>query len=199
MHRRGFVLVELLVVIAIIAILAAILFPVTVRTRGKGRQAACTSNIRQIAIGILMYAQDYDERLLLAVHPCAFWPGESAIGHSYVTPNLAYGHLLLPYCKNTNIFICPSGSPADECCRRTYLYPDNLHDPSSVGAPAAGYPLAAFDAAAETVIVQDSADPRTGTNHSGKSSPSDQIVAYRNKGYLDGHVKLNHCLCPPYP
>src|ERR1700735_1577937 len=61
MNRRGFTLIELLVVIAIIAILAAILFPVFAQAREKGRQAVCTSNLKQIALGGLMYVQDYDE------------------------------------------------------------------------------------------------------------------------------------------
>jgi prepilin-type N-terminal cleavage/methylation domain-containing protein/prepilin-type processing-associated H-X9-DG protein len=60
-YRRGFTLIELLVVIAIIAILAAILFPVFAQARAKARQTTCLSNNKQIALGILMYAQDYDE------------------------------------------------------------------------------------------------------------------------------------------
>src|SRR2546428_293812 len=60
-RQNGFTLIELLVVIAIIAILAAILFPVFARARSKARQTACTSNVKNLAMGILMYAQDYDE------------------------------------------------------------------------------------------------------------------------------------------
>ncbi len=66
MNRRafkGFTLIELLVVIAIIAILAAILFPVFARAREKARQTTCTSNQRQMASSIQMYAQDHDETL----------------------------------------------------------------------------------------------------------------------------------------
>jgi prepilin-type processing-associated H-X9-DG protein len=50
----------LLVVIAIIAILAAILFPVFARARAKAQETSCMSNVKQIALGVLMYTQDYD-------------------------------------------------------------------------------------------------------------------------------------------
>jgi prepilin-type N-terminal cleavage/methylation domain-containing protein/prepilin-type processing-associated H-X9-DG protein len=61
--RTGFTLIELLVVISIIAVLAAILFPVFARAREKARQSTCTSNQRQIAASIQMYAQDHEESL----------------------------------------------------------------------------------------------------------------------------------------
>lgn len=56
----GFTLIELLVVIAIISLLAAIIFPVFATVRGKARQTACLSNLKQIGLGTQMYAQDYD-------------------------------------------------------------------------------------------------------------------------------------------
>ena len=59
--RRGFTLIELLVVIAIIAILAAILFPVFARAREKARQITCLSNLKQLALMMNMYKEDYDE------------------------------------------------------------------------------------------------------------------------------------------
>jgi len=62
-HRKAFTLIELLVVIAIISILAAILFPVFARARESARRASCTSNLKQIALGMMMYSQDYDETL----------------------------------------------------------------------------------------------------------------------------------------
>ena len=60
--QRAFTLIELLVVIAIIAILAAILFPVFGQAREKARSISCLSNMRQIGLATLMYAQDNDEK-----------------------------------------------------------------------------------------------------------------------------------------
>lgn len=55
---RAFTLIELLTVIAIIAILAAILIPVAGRVRENARAAVCVSNIRQISIAMLLYADE---------------------------------------------------------------------------------------------------------------------------------------------
>jgi len=60
--KKGFTLIELLVVIAIIAILAAILFPVFAQAREKARAISCTSNLKQIGLGLLQYTQDNDEQ-----------------------------------------------------------------------------------------------------------------------------------------
>jgi prepilin-type N-terminal cleavage/methylation domain-containing protein len=61
--QRGFTLIELLVVIAIITVLSSILFPVFGKVREKARQTMCASNQRQIGLGFLQYAQDYDDNL----------------------------------------------------------------------------------------------------------------------------------------
>ncbi len=68
MRKSGFTLIELLVVIAIIAILAAILFPVFARARDSAVRTQCLNNIKQIALGALMYVQDYSEQMPLAIN-----------------------------------------------------------------------------------------------------------------------------------
>jgi len=62
-ERKGFTLIELLVVIAIIAILAAILFPVFAQAKEAAKKATCVSNNKQIGLGIVLYANDFDDTL----------------------------------------------------------------------------------------------------------------------------------------
>src|SRR5689334_12365892 len=66
----AFTLIELLVVIAIIAILAAILFPVFAQAREAARKTTCLSNMRELALGCLMYSQDYDEAYVMTAQCC---------------------------------------------------------------------------------------------------------------------------------
>ncbi|MHB8996777.1 MAG: DUF1559 family PulG-like putative transporter [Armatimonadota bacterium] len=100
MRRSGFTLIELLVVIAIIAILAAILFPVFAKAREKARQSSCLSNVKQMGLAFLQYAQDYDENL-----PCQ---GSNAAAYNYY-PHRWY-EVIQPYIKSTQILRCPSSS-----------------------------------------------------------------------------------------
>lgn len=95
--RHAFTLVELLVVIAIIFILAAILFPVFGRARENARRSSCQSNLKQIGLGFMQYAQDFDDALPLTSFPNA---GSSWTEHTQ------------PYMKSTQLYKCPSDSSA---------------------------------------------------------------------------------------
>lgn len=121
-HRRGvmprkpaaFTLIELLVVIAIIAILAAILFPVFAQARAKARQTACLSNMKQIGTGLMMYTQDYDEKL-------AGNDGNAEgfnLPLGFMAPNTGAANTkrnwardVQPYIKNMGIYLCPNALP----------------------------------------------------------------------------------------
>jgi len=116
-RKQAFTLIELLVVIAIIAILAAILFPVFAQAREKARAISCLSNAKNIATGILMYGQDYDEQIIpwLSVSEYAGQPSRER----------TWVFRLQPYIKNgapTNqtlqdrpngVMACPSFSQAN--------------------------------------------------------------------------------------
>ena len=110
--RRGFTLIELLVVIAIIAILAAILFPVFARAREKARQTSCLSNLKQIAMAHLMYAQDYDERFLAGRYngECMFGHFHNLGGNDAINDYYGWWNHIHPYIMNTQVFQCPSRS-----------------------------------------------------------------------------------------
>ena len=109
--RRGFTLIELLVVIAIIAILAAILFPVFAKAREKARQSSCLSNVKQLSLAYLQYAQDYDERL-----PESYWTtGIPASARLWGTSYMLGTELVYPYVKNIQVYVCPS-SNGISCC-----------------------------------------------------------------------------------
>src|SRR5437870_3733437 len=100
--RQAFTLIELLFVIAIIAILAAILFPVFAQAREQARATSCLSNTKQIALGLLMYSQDYDEIII---------PWEIVNRNANpidVQLTGVWTTIIQPYVKNRQILFCPS-------------------------------------------------------------------------------------------
>jgi prepilin-type N-terminal cleavage/methylation domain-containing protein/prepilin-type processing-associated H-X9-DG protein len=146
-RRRGFTLIELLVVIAIIAVLAAILFPVFAQAREKARQTACLSNLRQVGLGLQMYAQDWDEILP---------PQRGFDVVNFGDPKAQANFLgsLIPYTKNRAIFVCPSSVDANTVYKGsgcTELSCSSLHG----NAVVMGRPLAAMPAPADIIYLDE--------------------------------------------
>jgi len=150
-RTRGFTLIELLVVIAIIAILAAILFPVFARAREKARQTSCLSNVKQITLACLMYAQDYDERM--PAGRVQYFPA------GCVNDSTAfYQHVVMPYVKNVQLFVCPSNTSIRTTCSRFYTWANNMGVTTNYGincrfGTSGGYLMANIPRPAEAYYV----------------------------------------------
>jgi len=100
--QRGFTLIELLVTIAIISILAAILFPVFARARESARRASCMTNLKNLALSVMMYTQDNDGKLMVG--------NQTYVRGTGTTSN--HWFPIQPYIKNWQILYCPS-APGD--------------------------------------------------------------------------------------
>jgi prepilin-type N-terminal cleavage/methylation domain-containing protein/prepilin-type processing-associated H-X9-DG protein len=99
--RRAFTLIELLVVIAIIAILASLLLPALSKAKQKAWTTNCTSNLKQIGLGMRMFADDNEDR---------YPESGGTIGWNPTDPNSssnAWMQQIFGYVQNTNVYHCP--------------------------------------------------------------------------------------------
>jgi prepilin-type N-terminal cleavage/methylation domain-containing protein/prepilin-type processing-associated H-X9-DG protein len=192
MNRKGFTLIELLVVIAIIAILAAILFPVFARARESARQSSCSSNLKQMGTALMMYVQDFDEKLPGA----APYSAASPYGHWVLAFNNGAGQnaaqpgpfpvdqgALYPYVKNAQVYICPSDSNG-----RTKRLSYSMNSVCDFKLLAAAQTVSTTP-----LFVDESATLNDGYFAYGGNTGGDIPSLIHNEGanlcFLDGHVK----------
>jgi prepilin-type N-terminal cleavage/methylation domain-containing protein/prepilin-type processing-associated H-X9-DG protein len=207
-NRKGFTLIELLVVIAIIAILAAILFPVFARAREQARKSSCTSNMKQITLGMLMYTQDYDEMFPAGKPDCSHgpfnaWnqPGQGI--DDFHMQAMFYAVLIQPYMKNLQVFRCPSvgdnnfkdwfsnGQAANAMRALGYKGMDYEWKLSDALAARCGRKMANWATPVNQAMIWENWN--TGAPHDGVDGPGiwtghkDSSI---NVGFVDGHVKF---------
>lgn len=136
-NQDGFTLIELLVVIAIIAILMAILIPALNRAREQGKRAACLSNVKQLGLAWVLYADDNDNKI---VNGCTGVAGQGNVpidedgwvhwaGYTDETSEAEQikavkDGALFPYVNNERLYKCPTGLRGEI---RTYAIVDSMN------------------------------------------------------------------------
>lgn len=203
---KGFTLIELLVVISIIAILAAILLPSLSTAREKAKQSACANNLRQMMMGIMMYASDYDGSIIPGSEMGSGSPNSIIFAGISGGGQTWWGDLLYPYVNNSkSIYLCPSFPNAKKCAYGwnygnfgwNYLSPP-------VGGYGWGTKLGKVECPQDSILIGDAvysggvdiSENQTEVVYLGPDSngPSCSGLTYRHSGganyaFLDGHVK----------
>lgn len=125
-NSDGFTLIELLVVIAIIAVLLAVLIPVTHMAREQGRRAVCLSNLHQLTLAWIAYADEYDGKLVYGAAFAELERGQGKggkrvaingwVGPAFFNPKSRSAILesprkgaLWPYLRDVDFYHCPAG------------------------------------------------------------------------------------------
>ncbi|WFB36353.1 type II secretion system protein [Kiritimatiellota bacterium B12222] len=99
--RSAFTLIELLVVIAIIGILVGLLSAITTRSLDRSRRTACSSNMRTLVQGLLVYANDHDGYFPPTAQNSNSWPWEGDWA-------VRYSDFYVNYVPNKQVYFCPT-------------------------------------------------------------------------------------------
>ena len=181
--KKGFTLIELLVVIAIIAILAAILFPVFAQAREKARQTTCLSNMKQMGLGITLYASDYDDCTICVDEAENPLPGE---------PECKWYDKLMPYIKSEKLLTCPSMQKDSTLVKTSYIIN---------GLCSNGLPMSTFTYPSEQICISERqrnyADEDYHVASKNWLDNAANVIAYDRHGkganytFVDGHAKFH--------
>ncbi|MHC4352208.1 MAG: type II secretion system protein [Planctomycetota bacterium] len=122
---KGFTLIELLVVIAVISLLIALLIPALRAAREQGQKAVCLSNLRQLTLAWLLYADEHDGKFVYGnafrIHKVGdrvvleAWLGNAFLPRNAETRAELIEHpnkgALWPWIQDIDIYRCPRGRP----------------------------------------------------------------------------------------
>ncbi len=187
MKRKGFTLWEIIAVLALFLIAAAVLFPVFSRPSGSALMP-CQVNLKQIALGLQQYTQDYGgQSPLLAV------TGNTGTTYS---PPYGWADALQPYLKNTQLYQCPADEHKSTNDSGKSGFTDYWYNSGVAGREARKFALPA-----QTIFSGDGNDggdltdarynlpglPATWINDT--KSPLYRHFGGANYAFLDGHVK----------